>query len=318
MLQDNAQRLKRAPHGSNIILIRIRRSMMWRRGIGVLAVIAIAGAVNAATISSTTPAADVKNLPLHKELPDALVGSDGRRITSPEQWEQRRAEMKAVIERYLTGHTPPPPPHVRGTVMEARTLTDGASGAVNFSRVKLNFGPDDKLSFQIGIFAPVVGGPLPTIVHISFFPTPGTPPPPPQPTTRPPTTQSIERRRMFEQMADPQFAAEKYYAPALRRGYAIATFNYQQCGADDREKWKDSGFFAAYPDNDWRDLAAWAWGMSRCVDYMQMQNFVDTSKFIALGHSRLGKATLVAGALDERFALVAPAGSGCAGTGAFR
>jgi len=42
------------------------------------------------------------------------------------------------------------------------------------------------------------------------------------------------------------------------------------------------------------------------------------SKIIALGHSRLGKTTLVAGAFDDRFALVAPAGSGCAGTGAFR
>ena len=58
--------------------------------------------------------------------------------------------------------------------------------------------------------------------------------------------------------------------------------------------------------------------MSRCVDYLETQSFADKSKFIALGHSRLGKATLVAGAFDERFALVAPAGSGCAGTGAYR
>jgi len=58
--------------------------------------------------------------------------------------------------------------------------------------------------------------------------------------------------------------------------------------------------------------------MSRCVDYLETQSFANKSKFIALGHSRLGKATLVAGAFDERFALVAPAGSGCAGTGAYR
>ena len=58
--------------------------------------------------------------------------------------------------------------------------------------------------------------------------------------------------------------------------------------------------------------------MSRCVDYLETQPFVDKSKLIAVGHSRLGKAALVAGAFDERFALTAPAGSGCGGTSAYR
>jgi hypothetical protein len=59
-------------------------------------------------------------------------------------------------------------------------------------------------------------------------------------------------------------------------------------------------------------------GMSRVVDYLQTQPFADKSKLIAIGHSRIGKATLIAGAFDDRFALVAPAGSGAFGTGAFR
>ncbi len=58
--------------------------------------------------------------------------------------------------------------------------------------------------------------------------------------------------------------------------------------------------------------------MSRCVDFLETQSFVDKTKFIALGHSRLGKTTLVAGAFDDRFALTAPCGSGCGGTGAYR
>ncbi len=111
--------------------------------------------------------------------------------------------------------------------------------------------------------------------------------------------------------------AAKHYAEPLRRGYAIATFYYQQAGAD-RPDFRKTGFFPAYPDYDWGDLAAWSWAMSRCLDYLENQTFVDKSKFIALGHSRLGKTALVAGAFDERFALTAAAGSGCGGTGAYR
>ena len=111
--------------------------------------------------------------------------------------------------------------------------------------------------------------------------------------------------------------AAKQYAEPLRRGYAIATFYYQQAGAD-RLDFRKTGFFPAYPDYDWGDLAAWSWAMSRCVDYLETQPFADKTKFIALGHSRLGKTVLVAGAFDERFALTAPAGSGCGGTGAYR
>jgi len=54
------------------------------------------------------------------------------------------------------------------------------------------------------------------------------------------------------------------------------------------------------------------------VDYLETQPFADKSRMIALDHSRLGKTALVTGAFDEGFALTAPAGSGCGGTGAYR
>jgi hypothetical protein len=261
----------------------------------------------------------VNDLPEQHDMPDPLVMANGQRVTSAAQWPARREEMKRIVEYYLTGTMPPPPGNVRGEELEERDI-DG--GKVHFKRVKITFGPETKpLGFEVGVFVPTdTSGPVPTFVHVSFFPTPGAAAldMPPLPTTRPaPATTRASTRPLFPRTMTPERALETY-SDALARGYAVVTFNYQECGWDRREGRNSSGFFPAYPQNDWGDLAAWAWSMSRVVDYLQTQDFADKTKLIAIGHSRLGKTTLIAGAFDERFALVAPCGSGCAGTGAFR
>src|SRR5206468_3566695 len=102
-----------------------------------------------------------------------------------------------------------------GEELDARTLT---GGVVKFRRVKLSFGPEKQLNFQIAIFEPAShDGPVPVIVHPSFYATPGTAPPPPPPSTRPVTTQMAERRKIAERMVDPEEVA-KAYAAALSRG----------------------------------------------------------------------------------------------------
>ncbi len=253
----------------------------------------------AAEIAPAFPA--VNDLPVLAGMPDPLIGSDGKKITTAAQWPARREEMKRVIEHYGVGHAPPPPGNVKGRDVETSLL---AEGKVSYRRVHLTFGPEEKLGFDLSIFLPVetdtLKAPFPTIVQPLFWAV----------DRNPPLLEKPEGKHSPESVA-------AQYAPALSRGYAVALFFYQDCGADNRD-YRKSGFFPAYPEYDWADLAAWAWGMSRCVDYLEQQSFADKSKFIAAGHSRLGKATLVAGAFDERFALVAPAGSGCGGTGAYR
>jgi hypothetical protein len=288
------------------------------------------------------PMPGVDKLPDHAAMPDPLVMNNGQPVRTAKQWQQRREEMKRILEYYAVGQAPPPPGNVKGHEVSSQLLADGK---VRYRLVHLTFGPQESLSLDIGIFTPAGGGPVPAIISPSGTPPGATPLPhlaqganqgkgqdallvtgPMAPVAPPPAAtegQAVPRRRgPFAPRTAEEIATTN---PAILHGYGFVTFNNNDCGEDTTLRLPDGSwayrttrFYPAYPHYDWGLLQAWAWGVSRIVDYLQTDPAVDKTKLIVTGVSRTGKSALIAGAFDDRIAMTAPVASSGGGTPAYR
>jgi hypothetical protein len=277
----------------------------------------------------------VGELPARPQMPDVLTMNDGTKVTTADQWPKRRQEILRVLEYYAVGQAPPPPGNVKSLEVKSQLV---AGGKFRYRLVHLTFGPQEKLSLDIGIFTPAEGGPFPAVIAPSGTPPGATPLPrqpngptqgrgldvllvvgPGEPASRPAPATQVGRSGIN----DPERTAATN--AALARGYAYIIFNHNDCGEDTTLRnldgswaFRNTRFFPAYPNYDWGLLRSWAWGVSRIVDYLETDPSIDKSKLVITGASRTGTSAMVAAAFDDRIAMGAPVVTGGGGIGAYR
>ncbi len=223
---------------------------------------------------------------LIQELPDLFKFADGRRVATKDAWRLRREELLGQIQHFEYGTLPPKPASVKAQLLHEAHVPSRYGFEASLRHYRVISGDDPRLHFRLELLVPKSAERLPVILD-------------------------GDDCWLYA-------SAEEVLREVISREYILARFSRVELAPDDYKGARDNSLYLSYPNMDFGALAAWAWGYHRCVDVLESFDFVDASKIAATGHSRGGKATLLAGATDERIALTAPNNSGCGGAGCFR
>lgn len=251
-------------------------------------------------------------------LPDPLIFENGEKVKNIQDWEKRRVEILRLFEQEVYGISPEWEGTFSAKVIGENNHAFDGMGTLKEVKLTLNF-EDRELDIYILFHLPNIDGPVPLFLGYNFF---GNHTTTPDPMVY--ITDSFVRNNESFGITDNRATEESrgvrtYRWPAyeiISRGYGLATIYYGDVVPDFDDGFKNGvhGLMGLPHDSDsWGSIAAWAWGLSRVMDYLETNDQVDHDRVAVIGHSRLGKAALWAGASDERFAMVISNNSGCGG-----
>jgi (4-O-methyl)-D-glucuronate---lignin esterase len=257
----------------------------------------------------------------HRGLPDPLVFFDGRNVETKDQWEkERRPELKKLFQHYMYGKLPPVPVRTTTKTISSKDCLDGKATlrqvAISFDEPKLQHG------IRLLLITPKnAKSPSPVFIGMNFC---GNHAVLDDPSIEIPSSWvykscvGVENDHATEKGRGSQ--KDVWNADLIiERGYALATF-YSGDIDPDTSDFADGLNAEQYdlskplPGDAAGTIACWAWGYHRVVDYVLTDKNLDAERIIVVGHSRNGKTSLLAAALDERIALAIPHQAGCGGT----
>ena len=264
---------------------------------------------------------DESKVPPYK-LPELLVSLKGKKITNSEEWMKiRRPEILKLFEENMYGKIPG-----ELKISSFRTVEeskDALGGKAVRKQVELTFRNAGKeLNMNLLIYLPKNVKKAPVFIGYNFDGNQSVADDPSILITnswvRNDSASGIFNNRATERSRGVQkgrWEVDKIIAA----GYGLVTVYYGDVDPD-KDDFTDGihpllyreGQTKPLPD-EWGSIAAWAWGLSRVMDYLEKDPDIDAAKVVVMGHSRLGKTALWAGALDQRFAIVISNNSGCGG-----
>jgi hypothetical protein len=257
-------------------------------------------------------------------LPDPLVMADGKPVRDAKTWTtKRRPEIIKAFEEWQFGRVPGKPAGLRFDVFDKGT--PALDGAAIRKQVTIVFAKEKNASEEAAKDAPKADlviylpanarGPVPLLLNIGFTANSATID---DPGIKPGEVWNREKNARVPATVRPQ--GRLNIAPFLAQGIGVATIYYGDIEPDFaegfpngvRKYFLETGHTQPASD-EWGAIAAWGWGLSRVMDYLETDKGVDAKRVAIVGISRLGKTVLWAGARDTRFAMVIASCSGESG-----
>jgi hypothetical protein len=236
-------------------------------------------------------------------LPDPLIFKGGQKVTTPEMWPRRRTEIMEDFDREIYGRLPAKTPAVKWEITSVAAETNGAYPVVTkklIGHVDNSADTNIAVNIQLTLSTPAhATAPVPVMMQLMF------------------DFSAFRRLRggtnnFFRTNA---FAGPTWQQQALALGWGYATIIPTSIQPDNGAGLAEGiiglcNHGRPRKPDDWGALRAWAWGASRALDYFETDKSVDAKHVGIEGHSRYGKATLVAMAYDPRFAIAYVSSSG--------
>lgn len=258
------------------------------------------------------------------ELPELLTTRSDKKIKDKQEWTDiRRKEILEDFEKYVYGKTPEGPVEVN---FKVHHVDENALGGLAIKKEILASYKTENGNSEMSILLYLpkdTKGKVPVFLGLNFYGNHTV-----HEDTSIAITKSwvrdskdffIENNQATE--ASRGVRAVRWPVEAIiKRGYGMATIYSGDLDPDFDDGFQNGIQPLFYRDgqsrpeaDEWGTVGAWAWGLSRAMDYFETDPAIDPEKVAVLGHSRLGKASLWAGAQDRRFAMVISNNSGCGG-----